>query len=363
VSVNSIKGPRLQRIADVKDDLLSPIQPGTATELNAFGRNITISRLIFHPAHSIPKEGTVGSWDLKPVPPEDKYDFHSYPNNKLRWIEYVNADKLVNIYNLKKLLLEGIENIDPSHDYLFEFRHISDTEKACIFCKGTDFNFSAGPKAKATLKNDIYYLYVYIININDIAKFTTRYLPGFSIHYYRKLSLDKPESAELIKSPEVIIKEIIQNNLKKYNPSLSRNERINVKHFLSFIPSLSIEERIASVCLCDIHIARTYLDDFIRICESYFNCDDFDAQVMTRLIEGNSRIAETFQDLVRKKWEQDYTSDLKKADEELETVKKQILIENEKLEKHPEQLCNSAAKEVRIGAEKYRPSEPVFTAA
>lgn len=333
VSVNSNKGPRLQRVADVKDDLLIPCQPGTMIELNAYERNINIGDLIFHPAHYIPKMGTVCFWDVKPTTLGDKYDYRSYPNYKLRWIEYIKADNLPNIYNLKKRLLEGIDNIDPSHDYLFEFRYINDTEKACIYCKGTDFNISIGPNAKATLKDDISYLYVYRINLIDIAQFSTRYIPGFSLYYYKKLSLDKPESVELVKSPEVIVKEIIQNNLKKFNPSLSRNERITVKHFLSFISGLSIEEKIASACMCDINTARTYMDDFIRKCESYFNCDDFDAQVMTRLIEGNTGIAEKFQDLVRKDWEQVHASELKKANEELEAVKKQILIENGKLEK------------------------------
>jgi len=333
VSIDSSKGPRLHRIADVKDNLLVPCLPGTVLELNAYGRNINITDLIFHPAPSIPKKGTVDFWDVKPTPPEDKYGYKSYPNSELRWIEYIKADKLRNISNLKKLLLEGIDNIDPSHDYLFEFRHINDTERACIYCKGTDFNISVGPKAKATLKDDIYCLFVYNVNINDIAQFSTRYLPGIFLYYYKKLTLNRPESVELVKSPEVIVKEIIQSNLKKCNPSLSRNERITVKYFLSFIPSLSIEEKIASACMCDIYTARTYMDDFIRKCESFFNCNDFDAQVMTRLIEGNTRIAEMFQDLVRKNWEQVHASELQKANEELETVKKQILIENGKLEK------------------------------
>lgn len=333
VSVIAKNGPRLQRIADVKDDLLIPYQPGTVTELNAFGQSIMITDLIFHPAPYMPKEGTVGFWSVTPPPSEGISQYRSYPNNTLRWIEYVKLDMPVNIYSLKKLLMEGIDNIDPSHDYLFEFSHINDSERACIYCKGTDFIISAGPAKKATLKNEINYLYVYIINTEDIAQFSTKYLPGFSLYYYKKLSLEKYEYVELTKGPEAIIKEIIQTSLKKYNPTLSRNERKTIRHFLSFTPNLSIEENIASACMCDTQTARTYLNEFIQKCESYFNCDDFDAKVMTRLVEGNTRIAEAFQDLVQKNWEQEHASDLKKASEELETVKKQILNENEKLEK------------------------------
>lgn len=329
VSVVTRSGnPHLYRIADVKEDSLVPFEIDTTREQNHYNIN-----LIFHPAKAIPGEGTVGFWDWKSVWESDRYKPYSYPNNTMRWIEYVHIDEVTNIHSLKKLLLTGIDRIDASHDYLFEFERVNDTERACIYCKGLDFNISTGLNKKATLKNDVYNLNVYIISIKDVGQFHTRYLPGFSFNYYKKLSLGECEHTEITRIPEAIVRDVILSHIKKYTPDLSKSERATIRRFLGFISNNSLEESIAATCKCDIQTARAYLNEFVQNCETYFNCDDFDAQLLTRLIESNSKIAETFQNMVQKSWELENILSLQKANEDLSKVKIQIMNESDNLAK------------------------------
>lgn len=319
----------LFRIADLENGKFTPFRLNE--NLDYGGQNVNF---IYNP--NIREAGKIGIWEW-----ECKSDIRqfSYANNNFKWIEYrqlVFANSLGDVVNT---LLSGIENIETDHDYLFTYvsdnRIIGQKNIECLFVRGVDFQIQNN---LAILKDKISYLMVYWIDVNDIKTISPKYLTNNLKHYYCYIDLPKPHNKIYIKNKLQIIKELIKAEINKtYVINGTNSDRKAVRNFLDLLPDSPLADSLAKQLNCNLDEAETYVTDFLQCCEKYFACEDYNSEIMKRLIACDVEIAEQFKVMVQENWHKENIALIENADNELKLKQKELEQLQDNIEKLAEQ--------------------------
>lgn len=304
--------PFLFRIADVVDGKLIPFSIDSTLE-----RGYENIDLIYNP--QVPTEGSVGFWDWHS---EDTWRQRSSPNSTYRWIEYIKIKGTSNTNEVISELCSEIKGVTHDHDYLFESEKFDDGSTYCLFVKGTDLEIKLDG-AGARIKDDIYFLNAYGISREDVREIKTWHYPSFSKWYYCN-ELSENTYKECIRSVDSIIKTLILSRINSYTPDYSKSDKSAVRNFLNFIPETPLVDMLAEKLSCDKVMAQSHIDSFLKTCELYFSCDDYDARIAQRLISSNIDIAIQFKEQVKEEWERQNKDEIEKTNAVLINLQSEI---------------------------------------
>lgn len=293
---------RLIRIADLDNGEIIPFD---LYDVDYGGQNINS---IFNP--KVPEKGKICLWDWEAIAANKQ---HSYINKQYRWIEYRNVSLDSNPENVIDMLTSGMEHIDTEHDYLFSYNS-NEEYVNCLFVSGTDFQIR---QDIATLKDKIGYLFAYKIDFNDILEISNELLPNLKANYYRYIDLPEPIDKIYIKDKFAVIKDLITAEIKKYVGNGTNSDRKAVRNFLDILPDRQLGNSLAQRLGCDLAEAQTYVAEFLQCCEKYFTCEDYNSEIMKRLINSNTDVANQFKNIVQQEWQKENNALVKASENEL----------------------------------------------
>ncbi len=298
---------RLLRIADIDQSTFHPYEFDRNQEMDDENRDI-----IFHPSETIPSQGDISIWRWSS---QNNYQTSAI-EEKITWIEYIQFDDVFSLSDLKRKLRAGISSLSRDHNYLFVFERLPDKEYACLFLRGKELEISA-TDGKARVAASVYKAPVCIVNQEDVAEIKTWRIPELTAFYFLCADPPEPERMEQLRDTNAIIAQIIRSRINKYSGALDKKGKSAVRLFLDFIPDTTLVEDIAEQSGCDAQAAAEYLKGFLKICEEYIQCEDFDAKLLIRLAESDTELASKIKDQVEADWEVQHADTIIKANEQI----------------------------------------------
>lgn len=353
ISTTTNAGPRLLRIADVRGRRLAPFEDYS----NSWNSKET--PLICCPSQSALPDGTIAFWKWVSRPFEDdpfKYRTRSWPYPEFKPIKYLPVPGISNLDGLKQSLLRGIK-MDLSFD---QGKLVGSSEEngksICVDYDPENFHRLNG---LAVLKKDVYTLNVYEIPAGNIKTADSKVLPRnfnhcnlkFHFHYY--LNLDMPTTTQtiIVRSNAETVKQVILNRIRLFT-SASKNERRMIKDFIDEHCN-NIVDTIAEECKCTSEEAKKLYDEFSREYGRYFTEEDFESDLVRKLVESNRDVADKFKQIVREEWNKENASLIQKAEEDHQAAEEQKKLwdaEIALLEAQYEEVVKSAQNADEIAA-------------
>jgi len=302
----------LLRSADVANGILAPFERG-----NDFAEENR--ELIFPPRTASLLEGDTALWKWKS---DNNGWITSEKEKRTRWIEYINYEEVYSLDDIMGKLLVGVEITPDERDFLFEYEHMFNGTRCCLYIPGRFF--IENPNGKMTLKEDVFFLDICRIDEKDILYLSTRRVPSLSIRYYRYLNPPERMDSVAFRPADAIVKDVILKRISTYMPNaFGKSEKKTIREFLSFILNSTLASDVAAKCGCSIEIAEAYVATFMNSCESYLACEDFDARLLARLVDSDAELTQKFRELVQSAWEQESSQRIMDAEAALANLKEQ----------------------------------------
>jgi hypothetical protein len=206
-------------------------------------------------------KGHIDVWQWDGIPESTK---HHPTRVDTRWFEHIRLANVNNEDELCKGLIKGLDIVFATdHDYFLEYNK---SENLCVYCKHEDFKVENG---KTYLGNQTHLLESYVINPEDLATINSDILPGSEIVYYLNAFRPPKPAWMLARTPVATEKVRIVNKLNRQTG------------------------------------------------RPYFCREDFEPEMLVRLMEYNAELSKRFKEAIVANWEAESAEKIKAARDEL----------------------------------------------
>lgn len=194
------------------------------------------------------------------------------------------------------------------------------------------------------LKNNVFSLPYFEININDTIKLSHRRL------FYSRITLENPVKRLPTYSTNDFIKQMFIQRLNWpifKAEGISKNDWRKVIHLLKDIPNESMVQRFSDEFCISYQEAQDCIDSFLQTVEQHIDVEDVDSGLIVKMLENHKGLKESCDKIAYQKWIKDHNAEIAIAQEEVDEIRKKGKAEFEKSEQRL-----SAVKKAIVEAEK-----------
>lgn len=194
------------------------------------------------------------------------------------------------------------------------------------------------------LKNNVFSLPYFEININDTIKLSHRRL------FYSRITLENPVKRLPTYSTNDFIKQMFIQRLNWpifKAEGISKNDWRKVIHLLKDIPNESMVQRFSDEFCISYQEAQDCIDSFLQTVEQHIDVEDVDSGLIVKMLENHKGLKESCDKIAYQKWIKDHNAEIAIAQEEVDEIRKKGKAEFEESEQRL-----SAVKKAIVEAEK-----------
>ena len=213
-------------------------------------------------------------------------------------------------------LLAGVD-FSPSGNKILFARNVGVNRYTGLLCRLEDLDLRDGTVA---LKSDVFDLGLFDFTEQEIVR-----IAGDA--FYFKTSVGLPQKRFPVKNPMEVIRQKVLNlatstMLKPYG--FTNRERQLFHQFLKTLSNSNFYLEIALTCGCSGSSAKQYVDDFVQNAENYLSAEDIDGEILSAVIDHSPALLQKCKELREEDWRREYSEQIKAANTELDSVKKEI---------------------------------------
>ena len=204
-----------------------------------------------------------------------------------------------------------------------------------ILCNLSDFKIQKGQGRgiHVSLKNDVFSLPYYRIDVNDIFSCNYRAIENEeqvwrSRSFYKRVNYDVPTHRLPVHNINNQIKQLILQGLNWpvfRAEGVSKNDWRKLIDFLSAIPEQATLEKIAETFELSNQDAEMYFTQFIKNVEKYIDAEDVDADIIAQILENHKGLWKQFEEVAKKLWASKHLAEITEAQEKLSSLTKDAL--------------------------------------
>lgn len=306
-------GLRLSRIADIENGILH--KPFKSERPDNYYENR--DRLYHNSGPTI--AGTIGVWDWSAEPnrnnPEYDYIKTYYVSNKSPVRIVVTKND-----SLEDLVKQLKGNSIYSHTYLCDTLFCCTQESdhlTGLLCRAVDFEIV---DSYVKLKEDIYVLPYYTINVNDVFNYEDKHL-----RFFRKLQIGEPTGYFSIGNTQELVKNLILERLSwsffKEYVGATKAEWRNSKIILEKILSQSLYDMVSEKLKCNSEEAKQIVNDFVLRANDLLDVENIDVDVLARIAINHDELRTLCEESISKKWKESHRAEIAQVEAEVASIK------------------------------------------
>lgn len=265
------------------------------------------------------EEGTIGIWRWNAVPnksdPSTDYVTTTFSKG-VKVIQIVELPDCKTIKDITDFLQSHAMPVQASKKLFFTLPE-ANGRIAGLLCNEDCFDYFNG---EARLKNSIYTLPQFVINVADIITLAGK-------RFYRATSLGAPQDIYQVRSPQSVVKDIVvarAANATLRALGLSKREAQHCQGFLKDLPVHELADEVAETYDCTREEAVEYVSTFVHGAISYLTETDIDTDTLARAVARTPELIQRCKSILREEFEEETRIAMLEAKAQLDEVGAQI---------------------------------------
>lgn len=231
-------------------------------------------------------------------------------------VEVVVLDKCSSVEQIVDMLKSGLHiPAYLSGNVLFAVR--KHTAFVGLLCNIEYFNVRPGKDLWAVLKDTIYTLPYYEVDVSDIFTWNDRKI-------YKYISFGEPKKRFPIHIPVQLLKQLFLQRMSWpvfKAQGIVKGDWQKIKQFFNEIPDNTILETVSQTYSMSAQEAQSCVNAFLKTIESHIDVEDIDSSLIIQILDNHEGIKLKLDGIAQKKWQEEHQAEVKQAQVEIAAMR------------------------------------------